>query len=69
MNPDVIAALALGLVVGVALGFWRTWAFARKLIHLGVSLDEWAEYDERNRQAHGQSRRDNVTRMRLDSDR
>ena len=67
MNPQVLSALALGLVVGLALGFWRTWAFARKLIHLGVSLDEWADYDERNRQAHGQARRDNVTLLRRDS--
>jgi hypothetical protein len=47
---------------------WRTWAFSRKLIHLGVSLDQWSEYCEGTMQAVGQSRpkRDNVAALRRD---
>lgn len=64
MTPDLLLALGFGALCGGALAVWRTWAFARKLIHLGVQLDAWADYDEKTRQAHGQARRDNVTPLR-----
>jgi hypothetical protein len=56
MTLEFLSTLALGAVIGAAIGSWRTWAFARKLIHMGVGLDEWSEYCEATMQAHGQAR-------------
>ena len=56
MTLEFLSTLALGVVVGAAIGSWRTWAFARKLIHMGVGLDEWSDYCESTMQAHGQAK-------------
>ena len=55
MSLEFLSTLALGVAVGAAIGSWRTWAFARKLIHMGVGLDEWSDYCESTMQAHGQA--------------
>jgi hypothetical protein len=68
MTLEFLSTLALGLVVGAAIGSWRTWAFARKLIHLGVGLDQWSDYCEATMQAHGQARRDDATALRRDAE-
>lgn len=62
MNLETLSTFFLGATVGASIGIWRTWAFSRKLIHLGVSLDQWSDYCEPTLQAHGYSRpkRDNV---------
>ena len=66
MTLEFLSTLALGVAVGAAIGSWRTWAFARKLIHMGVGLDQWSDYCEATMQAHGQAkaRRDDVTAPR-----
>lgn len=51
MNADSVLLAITCFVVGVAFGCWRTMVYARKLIHFGVSLDEWAHYDEYTEQA------------------
>ena len=68
MNLEILSAFFLGGVAGASVGIWRTWAFSRKLIHLGVSLDQWSEYCEGTMQAVGQSRlkRDKVAALRRD---
>ena len=69
MNLETLSSFFLGATVGASIGIWRTWAFSRKLIHLGVSLDQWSDYCEPTLQAHGYSRpkRDNVAALRRDS--
>lgn len=68
MNLETLSSFFLGATVGASIGIWRTWAFSRKLIHLGVSLDQWSDYCEPTLQAHGYSRpkRDNVAALRRD---
>jgi len=69
MNQGELAAFVAGALFGLSLGIWRTWAFARKLRHMGISLDEWSDYHEGHRQARGQSRRDRLLTIVRDSDR
>ena len=70
MTLEFLSTLALGVVVGAAIGSWRTWAFARKLIHMGVGLDQWSDYCEATMQANGQARarRDDVTALRRNAE-
>lgn len=68
MNLEILSTFFLGAIVGASIGTWRTWAFSRKLIHLGVSLDQWSDYCESTMQAVGQSRAKNdaVAALRQD---
>ena len=68
MTLEIVSALSLGALVGAGAGIWRTWAFARKLIHMGVNLDQWSDYCEATMQARGvpRAKRDNVMALRRD---
>ena len=68
MTLEIVSAVSLGALLGACVGIWRTWAFARKLIHMGVNLDQWSDYCEATMQARGVPRvkRDNVTALRRD---
>ncbi len=68
MTLEILSALSLGALVGAAVGVWRTWAFARKLVHMGINLDQWSDYCEATMQARGVPRvkRDNVMALRRD---
>ena len=70
MSLEFLSTLALGVVVGAAIGSWRTWVFARKLIHMGVGLDQWSDYCEATMQANGQARakREDVTALRRNAE-
>lgn len=70
MNLEFLSTLALGAAIGAAIGSWRTWAFARKLIHMGVGLDQWSDYCEATMQAHGRAkaRRDDAAAEGMASD-
>jgi hypothetical protein len=70
MSLEFLSTLALGVVVGAAIGSWRTWAFARKLIHMGVGLDQWSDYCEATMQAHGRAKRagEEVTALRRNAE-
>ena len=69
MTLEIVSALSLGALVGAGAGIWRTWAFARKLIHMGVNLDQWSDYCEATMQARGvqRTKRDNITVLRRDA--
>jgi hypothetical protein len=68
MTLEIVSAVSLGALLGACVGIWRTWAFARKLIHMGVNLDQWSDYCEATMQARGVPRvkRDNVMALRRD---
>jgi hypothetical protein len=58
VTAGLIVAMLLVALVGYGLGVWRTWAYARKLIHFGISLDAWIDYKEPERQSHGATTRE-----------
>jgi hypothetical protein len=71
MTLEFLSTLTLGALIGGAIGCWRTWAFARKLIHMGVGLDQWSDYCEATMQAHGgqaRARRGDVTALRRNAE-
>ena len=65
MTFEHLVLVAFGFTLGAGVGWWRCWAFARKLIHLGVTLDRWSDYNEPNRQARLETPSASVTAMRL----
>jgi hypothetical protein len=69
MTLEILSALSLGALLGACVGIWRTWAFARKLVHMGISLDQWSDYCEATMQARGvpRAKRDNVMALRRDA--
>jgi len=56
-NLQNLLCLLFGVLLGLGLGTWRTWAYARKLLHFGISLDAWSDYSETQQQAHGAAER------------
>jgi hypothetical protein len=63
MNFEVASALGIGLVVGVAFGWWRCFVYCRKLRHFGIDLDDWSHYDATVEQAKQEKSRREARRL------